>query len=477
VLALLLLQANQVVSLDRLVEDVWEGHAPAASIATLQTYVSHLRRALEPGQLGGDAREVLATRDHGYVLRVNREQLDAAVFQDELTAGIAALEAGRHAEAARRLGQALDLWRGPVLADLSDYAFIRPEAARLEELRLAALEARINADLALGRHHMLTAELDRLVREHPLRETLHAQRMLALYRCGRQADALAAYQQVQGLLADELGIDPGEPLRRLHQGVLAQDPALDWRPESPTPAEATKADAGKPASPPSGAHGPAPVLVPADQVRSPSRVPRLLVLGLVLAVAAVTSIVVVSRPWAQEQAGLPANSVGLIDSGGGRVGAPVTLGSPDGLAYGDGAVWAVSSATNTLSRVNLVTHAVVQQIPVGSAPTAVTVTSGGNVWVANSGDGTVSRINAAAGAVVQQIPVGNVPVAIAGGPSGVWVANQGDNTVTRIDPVTGAVTRTVPVGLAPDGIAVGRNAVWAANGGDGTVSRIDPAPT
>jgi DNA-binding SARP family transcriptional activator len=357
VLALLLLQANQVVSLDRLVEDVWEGHAPAASIATLQTYVSHLRRALEPGQPRGDAREVLATRDHGYVLRVNREQLDAAVFQDELTSGIAALEAGRHAEAARRLGQALDLWRGPVLADLSDYAFIRLEAARLEELRLAALDARINADLTLGRHHMLTAELDRLVREHPLRETLHVQRMLALYRCGRQADALAAYQQVRGLLADELGIDPGEPLRRLHQGVLAQDPALDWRPESPAPAPAeAKADARKPSSPPSGAHGPVPVLVPGDQARSPSHVSRLLVLGLVLAVAAVASIVVVARPWAREQAGLPANSVGLIDSGGGRVGAPVALGSPDGLAYGDGTVWAVSSTGNTLSRINPVTH-------------------------------------------------------------------------------------------------------------------------
>src|SRR5262249_57117716 len=117
----------------------------------------------------------------------------------ERRAGITALEAGRRAEAAKRLGQALDLWRGPVLADLSDYAFIRPEAARLGELRLAALEARISADLALGRHHMLTAELDRLVREHPLRETLHAHRMPAPYRRGRQAGAPAAYPPGPGL--------------------------------------------------------------------------------------------------------------------------------------------------------------------------------------------------------------------------------------------------------------------------------------
>src|SRR5207253_11276643 len=140
---------------------------------------------------------------------------------------LAALEAGRHSQARERLGRALDLWRGPVLADLSDYAFIQAEAARLEELRLAALEARIEADLTLGRHGALTAELERLVADHPLRERLHGQLMLALYRCGRQADALAAYGRARDLLAGELGIDPGEPLRRLHAAVLAHDPALD----------------------------------------------------------------------------------------------------------------------------------------------------------------------------------------------------------------------------------------------------------
>ena len=132
------------------------------------------------------------TRDRGYLLRVDREHLDAALFQDGFTAGRAALEAGRYAEAAGTLRQALDLWRGPVLADLADYAFIQPEAVRLEELRLAALEARIEADLALGRHDALTAELEQLAAGHPLRERLHGQLMLALYRCGRQAEALAA---------------------------------------------------------------------------------------------------------------------------------------------------------------------------------------------------------------------------------------------------------------------------------------------
>jgi DNA-binding SARP family transcriptional activator len=209
VLALLLLEANRVVSTDRLAEDIWGGNPPGGWVTTLQIYVLHLRRALEPDRDRGVAGEVLVTRGRGYLLRVGREQLDAALFQDGFAAGRAALEAGRYPEAARTLRTALGLWRGGVLADLADYAFTRPEAARLEELQLAAVEARIDADLALGRHDALTAELERLAAEHPLRERLHGQVMLALYRCGRQAEALAAYRRVRDLLAEELGIDPG----------------------------------------------------------------------------------------------------------------------------------------------------------------------------------------------------------------------------------------------------------------------------
>jgi YVTN family beta-propeller protein len=472
VLALLLLEANRVVSMDRLAEDVWSGNPPQGWARTLQTYVFHLRRALEPDRLPGADGGVLITRDHGYLLRVDREHLDGALFQDGFTAGRAALEAGRYAEAAEALRQALGLWRSPVLADLADYAFTRPEAARLEELRLAALEARIDAELALGRHDTLTAELEQLVGEHPLRERLHGQLMLALYRCGRQADALAAYQRVRDLLAGELGIDPGEPLRRLHASILAQDQALDW-------------NGGRPAS--AGDHLPV-APVPAPAPRSPARrfagsgelawarrrARRLLVIGAALAVTAAACIVVVARPWTAEPTGLPADSVGLIDSSGGRAGAPVMVGSPAGLAYGDRSVWAVDSAEGTVSRINPVTHAVQTTIPVGADPTAVTVTRD-DAWVANSGVGTVSQINTTTNSVVQTISVGSTPVAIASGPSGVWVANQGDNTIDRINPATGTVTkRNIEVGGLPDGIAVSPHAVWVANGEDGTVSQIDP---
>jgi ABC-type transport system substrate-binding protein/DNA-binding SARP family transcriptional activator/streptogramin lyase len=475
VLALLLLEANRVVSLDRLAEDVWGGRPPEGWVTTVQIYVSHLRRALEPDRARGAAGEVLVTRNPGYLLRVDGERLDAARFQDGFAAGRAELEAGRYAEAAGTLRQALGLWRGDVLADLADYAFTRPEAARLEELRLAAAEARVDADLALGRHDALTAELEQLVAEHPVRERLHGQLMLALYRCGRQADALAAYRRLRDLLAGELGIDPGEPLRRLHAAVLAQDPALDWPGDPQVTADGHRRpdDAAPVTSPAPGS----PVR-PAGPRRAPARARwrgrRLLVIGSALAVAAAACVVAVARPWAGESSGLPADSVGLIGPSGERMGDPVSVGSPAGLAYGDGSVWAVDSADGMLARIDPATHAV-QQIPVGSAPSAVAIT-GPDVWVTNSGDGTVSRVSTVTNRAVDTIPVGNLPVAIAAGSGGVWVANEGDDTVQRIDPVIGTVTgKAIQVGGRPDGIAAGPDAVWVANGEDGTIQRIDPA--
>jgi YVTN family beta-propeller protein len=404
-----------------------------------------------------------------------------ARFQDGFAAGQAALEAGRYAEAAGTLRQALGLWRSGVLADLADYAFTRPEAARLEELRLAAAEARIDADLALGRHDTLTAELEQLADEHPTREQLHGQLILALYRGGRQADALAAYRRVRDLLAGELGIDPGEPLQGLHASVLAHDPALDWHGDRQAPADAHRPDVGiLVSSPPPVDRSAAPESSPrpAGTGRAPVwgrwRDRRLLVIGSALAVAAAACIVAVAWPSAGGPAGLPADSVGLIAPSGGRVGDAVSVDNPAGLAYGDGSVWAVDSADGMLARIDPATHSV-QQIPVGSAPSAVAIT-GPDAWVTNSGDGTVSRVSTVTNKVVETIHVGNLPVAIAAGRGGVWVANQGDGTVDRIDAVTGDVTkRGIQVGARPDGIAAGPDAVWVANGEDGTVQRIDPA--
>ena len=221
--AMLLLHANQVVSTDRLIDALWGAAPPQSAAKTVQVYVSRLRKEL------GDGR--LVTRPPGYALQVSRSELDLAQFEQLLDEARRS-DPGRAAETLRR---ALDLWRGPALADLAYEAFAQPEIARLEELRWAAREQRIDADLATGRHEDLIGELGALVSEHPLRERLRCQLMLALYRSGRQAEALSAYRQAQRVLADELGLEPGEELKQLEQAILRQDPALDLSREASPP--------------------------------------------------------------------------------------------------------------------------------------------------------------------------------------------------------------------------------------------------
>ena len=216
-LALLLLNANEVVSADRLIEDLWGEDVPESGRTALQVRVSQLRKAL------GGARGRIATLAPGYLLRVGRDELDLYGFERLVSEA----DGAEPAEAAAKLRAALGLWRGAPLVDLSYASFAQPAIRRLEELRLAALEKRIEADLELGRQADLVGELEMLVEEHPLREQLHAQLMLALYRCGRQADALAAYQNARRMLVEQLAIEPSAPLRRLEQAILRQEASLD----------------------------------------------------------------------------------------------------------------------------------------------------------------------------------------------------------------------------------------------------------
>jgi DNA-binding SARP family transcriptional activator len=221
-LAILLLNANQTVSRDRMVDDLWGDRAPERAAKSIQTYVSRLRKILSPG--------VLRTRSPGYVLELEPEQLDLHRFERLLAEGQRALAEGGAELASDLLRKALALWRGPALAEFPSEPFARGEAARLEELRLLALEARIDADLALGCHADFVGELESLVAHHPLRERFRAQLMTALYRSGRQAEALAAYQDARRVLVEELGIEPGRGLRELEQTILRQDPALELTP-------------------------------------------------------------------------------------------------------------------------------------------------------------------------------------------------------------------------------------------------------
>jgi DNA-binding SARP family transcriptional activator len=219
-LALLLLHANEVVSSDRLIDDLWPGELPGSGAGALQAGVSRLRRALGAGA------ELLATVAPGYVLRVSPEQLDLHRFE-RLVEEASGADPGTASE---KLREALALWRGPALADFVYEPFAQTAIGRLEELRLLALERRIVADLALGRHADLVPELEALVAEHPLREGLRAQLMLALYRAGRQAEALETYQEARRTLVEELGIEPAPALKELEMAILRQDPALDLEP-------------------------------------------------------------------------------------------------------------------------------------------------------------------------------------------------------------------------------------------------------
>ncbi len=224
VLALLLLHRGETLSSDRLIDELWGEEPPATAAKTLQVHVSRLRKALASGS--GDASELVVTSPHGYGLDIDPEQVDAHRFERLLAQGRSELAADGPGRALPALEEALALWRGPVLADLSYEAFAQAEIARLEDLRVAAQEQLIEAKLALGRHVEVVGQLETLILEHPYRERLRAQLMLALYRSDRQADALQAYQDARRKLVEELGIEPGERLRELEGAILAQDPAL-----------------------------------------------------------------------------------------------------------------------------------------------------------------------------------------------------------------------------------------------------------
>src|SRR5215831_819489 len=221
VLAALLLRANQVVPIGELAEALWDEEPPATARATVRNYVKRLRRAL-----GDVDRLRIATRGDGYLIGVAGGELDLARFEALRDQASQCARAGRWAEASAALHAALALWRGQPLADVPSDVLARRELPRLAEARLQATEDRIDADLHLGRHGDLIAGLQQLAGSEPLRERLHELLMLALYRAGRQADALAAYRQARATLINELGIEPGPALRGLHQQMLAGDPAL-----------------------------------------------------------------------------------------------------------------------------------------------------------------------------------------------------------------------------------------------------------
>ena len=222
VLAVLLLHANEFVSRERLIDEIWGVAPPPTARKAVNVYVSKLRKTLS---LNGHDR--IATVDGGYRLVIDHDLIDAERARRLVTSAHECMSTGDSSAASQLLDEAVALWRGPTLAGLPLESFGRDEIAELDELRLTALMDRIYCDLAQGRHERVLGELQVLVREHPLRERLRAQQLLALYRADRQADALEAYQQARHDLIDELGIEPSESLQRLQQAILQHDAALE----------------------------------------------------------------------------------------------------------------------------------------------------------------------------------------------------------------------------------------------------------
>jgi YVTN family beta-propeller protein len=449
-LALLLLNANRVVSRARLIADLLG--EPADADRVLRVQISRLRKALEDGEEAGVR---LITRPPGYLLRVEDGELDLHRFDALVVEGRHALERGRYEPAIVALRAAESLWRGRALDGLESEPFAVGEIARLDGARLAAAEERIDAELGLGRHGRLVPELEALVGEHPLREHLRWQLMLALYRSDRQAEALEAYRKARAVLSDELALEPGPALRSLERAILCQDAALDL---APVTAEAPAAPMPAPAP-------------DRDPVRRRwRRVASLL--AAMLAVATTGIVLLGSRERATPRA-IAGNALALLPGAGGAPIASTNLDArPTRIASGAGAVWVTHVDAGTVSRIDPITRTVRQTIRVGDGAFGVAVAAG-DVWVANSLDGTVSRIDAATDAVVQTIAVGAQPSAVAAWGRDVFVANRGDDTLVRLDAVTGRVTAVLDTGNEPSDVVVVRDTVWVSNQGDGTVSRID----
>jgi YVTN family beta-propeller protein len=508
VFAVLLLHRNEVVSVDQLIDVVWGERAPTNAVKNVQVHLSRLRKALEFG--GSEPKkEIVRTRANGYVLEVAPGEVDADRFERLVDDGRGALAAADPEHAGTLLQEALALWRGPPLADFAYDSFAQGEIERLGELRLRAVETRIDVDLALGRHDDVVPELQALVAEHRLRERLCGQLILALYRSGRKADALRVYEDARLALAKELGLEPSEGLQQLHREVLKDDPALS-APARVAPRSETARVARTPLPMFSGRRG------------------MLLGLGGALLLAAALAVAVFEVTRNRTSAGIVSvepNSLAAIDPETNRIVAEIPVGArpasvvfasgalwvanldddnvmridpktlrvvrniatgiaASGLAGGAGAVWAIGGERGVVLRIDPVFNEVVKRIntvKVGTLLTAAPATgaiaaTARAVWAISGGffsTPRLSRIDPTANRVAGTVTTGNGPTAVATGFGDIWVTDSFENTVSRFDP-TGVVTHTIPVGRGVSAVAVREGAVWVVDSLDDKVVRIDP---
>jgi DNA-binding SARP family transcriptional activator/streptogramin lyase len=435
-LALLLLHPNELVPRDRLIDALWGEDPPAEADASLRVYVARLRKLLAVERNG---RPSIDTSANGYVLRVDPETVDVERFRRLVARG--------------DFAQALELWRGRALADLTDDDWARHQSDVLEELRLGALEERIDADLAAGRHAELVSELEELVAGHPYRERLVGQLMVALYRSGRQPEALEAYRRLRTELRDRFGLDPTPSLRELERRILVQDPALEVR-------RAQKRRISAP-------------------IRRRRRTMAVVIatLGAAFVVGAAQLAGSQQRVTSQQQP-LAGNSVVAIDADSTEVIGEVPVGGrPEGVALGEGSVWVGNTDERTLLRIDPHSRVVVDTIGLGVPPSGVTV-GGGSVWVVSRAANVVLQVDPTLNEVVATIDLPDKAVDLACCPHQVafargalWVSFW--SSLVRIDPAKRKVVRT-PFGYVR-WIAATDRALWAVTGIEADrVQRLEP---
>jgi DNA-binding SARP family transcriptional activator/ABC-type transport system substrate-binding protein len=440
VLAILLLRANRSVARERLIDGLWEEWPPSAAQRSIDSYVSRLRALL--------GKDRLVRTPAGYTLRVEAGELDLDRFEILLDRGLLLSTSGDAERVVETLREALGLWRGPALADLTTEPFARKEVERLEERRLLAIEELNEARFVLGQGAALVPELTRLVAEHPLRERLLGQLMLALYRGGRQAEALGVFQRGRQRLADELGLDPAPQLRELERRILEQDPALAA--PSPTSRRAAQPRRRR-------------VLVAAGAATA------------VLAAAIAAILVEAGGGGATRTLARTSEVVGLSASSGRGAGRVPLVGAPAAMAAGARSLWIADADAGTVSRVDLSNRSLVDRVAVGGSPGTLAV-GGGFIWAASVPGAAVSRIDPATGTVTQTIGLGGArAAALAYGRRGLWVADTTDDSLIEVDPDTGGVRRTIRLDVHPTALAVGRGAIWVADYATRTVEQVDSA--
>jgi DNA-binding SARP family transcriptional activator len=489
VLAVLLLHANEFVSRERLIDELWGAAPPPTARKAVNVYISKLRKTLTRN---GD--DPIATAEGGYRLRVNGESLDAARARTLLSDAQTRMAGGDTAAASQLLQEALALWRGPTLAGLQLESFGRDEVAQLDELRLSALMDRIECDLAQGRHERVLGELQVLVREHPLRERLRAQQMLALYRAARQADALEAYREARHALIDELGIEPSDSLRRLQHAILRHDPTLET-PEGTAAANGLTPSAAAP--PPTHTAG------VDDSAPRPAFRPRrwhLALAVLVILAASAVAAVTLSTSAAATPHVVP-NSLVRLNPRTGKAALVVPVGvEPGPIAITPTAIWTSNYGDNTVSRYDLRTRTVEARAGVPAQAFDTVVDGDGNAWITSSYEdhapaknAFLTRLQAGTGGTspgtlfpshAQTI---DLPLPMAGyetlGGGYLWVIVgghgplPGDDRVALVDLSTSEVASVLRLQHSATFIAFGFGAAWVGTytaGGDSWLEAIRP---